>query len=121
MAEVFNDISNELNRRKPPRVSVGDRGGLGLLRGGSGAKSNEVELVPLAANPTSSGGGGRRGVVGGGASKDTDGLAEFAEGADRDDTGGVSSNTLTATTLSQQQTQQQQSTWDSNFISLFVS
>ncbi|VDD79113.1 unnamed protein product [Mesocestoides corti] len=113
VAGVVSDLSSELNRQKPQprRVSINERGGGGLsfLRGGGG-RSEKPDASEAAA---------RRAAGGGGAEENSGGEGEVASGA-----GGAEEETAQTSTgeaASQSVPPPTQSTWDSNYISLFVS
>ncbi|CDS37597.1 protein efr3 a [Echinococcus multilocularis] len=116
MAGVFNDLSNELNRRKlsQRRMSL-NTGGLSFLRGGN-ARNEKTDGVEMAPRRSAAGSGvAAEENSGGEASEwavDREGAAiarETQEAKAEDTTGqGVAPSVV-------------QSNWDSNFISLFVS
>ncbi|KAL5107823.1 hypothetical protein TcWFU_006064 [Taenia crassiceps] len=116
MVGVFNDLSNELNRRKlsQRRMSL-NTGGLSFLRGSNARteKTDGVEMAP------------RRSVAGGGGATEENSGEETAEWrVDREGTAimrepqeakveNATGQGVAASAV--------QSNWDSNFISLFVS
>ncbi|KAH9280991.1 Protein EFR3 -like protein B [Echinococcus granulosus] len=116
MAGVFNDLSNELNRRKlsQRRTSL-NTGGLSFLRG-SNARNEKTDGVEMALRRSAAGSGGAAEENSGGEASewavDREGAAivrETQEAKAEDTMGqGVAPSAV-------------QSNWDSNFISLFVS
>ncbi|KAL5970592.1 hypothetical protein TSMEX_001651 [Taenia solium] len=116
MVGVFNDLSNELNRRKlsQRRMSL-NTGGLSFLRGGN-VRSEKTDGVEMALRRSVAGSGGAAEENSGEEAAewraDREGAAivrETQEAGTENTTGkGVASSAV-------------QSNWDSNFISLFVS